>query len=345
MSEFLNPTEQPYERDPDENWHLRPDVAGYEYPDDGFSWRIGIVRDVVESPHKLTAISDILNTPFTSELTRNMARVVMTADLLRNLPDALRPLLPDLEVLISLAESGNADLADCYQAIFSRNADSRQTPPEVITQELAEATGAFQAGQIRRESGIITPVPEGITIQRLTEESDPKIKKQFVKLISGSFGDEDSEIREVIADEDSVALAATTLYRGKPRVIGTVYASNDADTLRRHGKNVKLSTFEVMGAKVRPEMEGRGIYTALSHQLLRELAARDDVDVVFGYSNATNRRVMSVAGNLGRTIVTDTARQLGLPIRPAMQQTITDGRLVDEVVTYMPGNQLRALYR
>ncbi len=346
MKEFEKHHEHPaeYIKDPDENWHLRPDVAGYEYPEDGANWRIGIVRDVIDSPARINAVSAILNTPFTESLTRNMARVVIREDLLRNPSEELKKLFPDLEVLISLKDSGNDALKDCYQAIFSRNAANRQTTPEVIEQELTEANRVFHQGQEKSKNGIQIALPEGIQIQRLSPKSNRKLIKSLASFVSSAFADEDNEIEDLVEDEDAIVLAATTMQDKKPIIVGSVYASMDADTLRRNGKNIRLSTYEISGAKVRPDMENRGIYKALSTKILEELAQQDDVDFVFGYSNAENLPVLAVAGQMGRTIVTDTASELGLPIRPAMKQTITDGKLVDEIVTYIPGNTLRAKY-
>ncbi len=37
-----------YIRDPEENWNRREDVAGYEYPEEGDNYRIGIPREVIQ---------------------------------------------------------------------------------------------------------------------------------------------------------------------------------------------------------------------------------------------------------------------------------------------------------
>lgn len=144
MKEYQTPLNQ-YEstKDSNENWHLRADVAGYEYKETGCNWRIGVVRDIIEDETSFTAVKDILATPFTDAITRNMARVVITADLLNNPPPFIHDLLPDLEVLIDLRESGVDSFKDCYQAIFSRNASTRQTSAEQIAFELANAQKIF----------------------------------------------------------------------------------------------------------------------------------------------------------------------------------------------------------
>jgi hypothetical protein len=336
--------EPEYIKNPDENWNLRPDVAGYEYPEDGCNWRIGVLRDVVTSPSQLAAINEILNTPFTDRLSRNMARLVITKDVLTNRPKELEDLLPNLEVLIALKDSGNEALSDCYQAIFSRNDKKRVTSSPVIAREITDVMRVFNEGKAKRVSGTPVTIPDGITIQRLNEETPDAIKTQFVEHISEAFADEDNDVSDLVEDEDSVVLVATTMQNDKPTIVGSVYASKDADVVKRNGQNTMLNGYEVSGAKIIKTMERKGIYKALSQELMHELAKRDDVDLVFGYSNAENLGVFSVAAQMGRTCVIETARELGLSIRPAMQQTITDGKLVDEVVTYMPGNQLREQY-
>jgi adenylosuccinate lyase len=77
-------------------------------------------------------------------------------------------------------------------------------------------------------------------------------------------------------------------------------------------------------------------------EMHKRLARVKNLAFAFGYSNVSSQGVLAVAGKTGREITTDVAKNLGLPIRPAMQQTITDGRLVDEVVTFISGNKLRA---
>src|SRR3989338_5167409 len=118
-------------RDPGENWDLRPDVAGYQYSDVGCNWRIGVLRNVIVDERGIDPIHDILDTPFTHDITRNMARAVVTADLLRDGAAAFSDFHGDLEVLIDLSKSGRPEFVDCYQLIFSRNDPLRQTPAEV----------------------------------------------------------------------------------------------------------------------------------------------------------------------------------------------------------------------
>lgn len=78
---------------------------------------------------------------------------------------------------------------------------------------------------------------------------------------------------------------------------------------------------------------------------MRELAASETpIDVVFGYSNITEPAVLSVAAQTGRTMVTETADELGISIKACEQMDIVDGNDVDDIVTYIPGNKLRALY-
>ena len=344
MPSWETPPQAEYEKNPDENFEFRPDVAGYEYPEEGCNWRIGIVRDVLEFNEHLDALEEILSTPFTKEITRNMARTVLTEELLQNPPPELQRVLPDLEVLISLKDSGNEDLADCYQAIFSRNAETRQTPKNIMEKEMEDAATVFHRGQEKHTSGEMIPMPANIELQRITDTSDPKIVDSFIELTSSAFAETEEDLREILEDESATIVVATTIEDGRIVVVGSVYAYEDNDTLKRNGKNASLNTFEIMGAKVRETMQNKGIYKALQTKLLNELAGKEEADVVFGYSNATSLGVFSVAGQMGRTLTMDTAKELNLQIRPAMRQTITDGKFVDEIVSYIPGNKLRELY-
>lgn len=344
MSEVSPITLYEQTADPDANWNIRPDVAGYEYTDEGCNWRIGIVRDVMDSETGTQAVRDILETPFTDTLTRNMARVVVQADMLKNGAPAFADFLTDLEVLIDLSKSGNPALADCYQAIFSRNAPSRQTASEQIQREIEIATQAFEEGRAKFNPQASYALPEGISLHTLSTRKDTYINS-FVELLSNSFADDAEDLEEGITGSGRVNVAAVTMVNGVPQVVCGAYAEEDADNLIRNGNIHRLKSYDVGAAKVRPDYANQGLYTALSAELYRKLAGKRNVDVVLGYSNATEPAVFKVAGKMGREIVTHTAQGLQLPIKPAIQQTVTDGKLVDEIVTYMPGNVLRSLYK
>lgn len=331
-------------KDPNENWLLRPDVAGYEYPEEGSNWRIGIVRNVVEDEKSFESVSEILTTPFTEKITRNMARVILTKNLLQNPPLLIKQYLPDLEVLINLEESGVDSLKDCYQAIFSRNATNRQTSEDQITIELANVQKAFDEGRAKFNPPVSFPPPQSVSVMRLNQKTDPRIIDGFVELVSHSFAEEGVEMREGIDDKQRVNMAAVSFENKAPRVIGTTYADEDTDTLLRGGAPIKLVTYEIKGAIVNDEYRNRGVYTFMSQELYRILARKKQLSCVFGYSNVEEPSVIAVAAKMGRSIVTETAHALDLQIKPTIKQTLTDGKLVDEIVTYMAGNRLRELY-
>src|SRR6266436_1696190 len=118
-----------YIREPEENWSVREDVAGYEYPQAGYNYRIGVTREIMQTQDDILPLFDIMNTSFNKSITRNIARAVITKSLLSHPPESLQLLLStELEAIISLEDSGNPDLADCYQIILGRNDRSRQTP-------------------------------------------------------------------------------------------------------------------------------------------------------------------------------------------------------------------------
>lgn len=331
-------------RDPDENWNLSPDVAGYEYPVEGCNWRIGIVRNVVEDEKSFEAVSKILNTPFTGSVTRNMARVVLTKNLLKNPPSFITEHLPDLEVLINLEESGIEGLEDCYQAIFSKNADSRQVSPEQIAQELKNVQEAFDKGKIKFKPNAQITEPKGVAIIQLDQNTDKQILQSFIRLVSNSFVDEAIDFEEGIFEPNRINIAAVVLKNDTPKVVGASFADEDTDILLKNDSPIQLVTFEIKGAKVQDEYRNQGIYTLISRKLYKIIAGKKNIAFVLSYCNVGEPAVISVAGKMGQTMVTETARDLDLSIKPAIQQTLTDGKLVDEIVTYMSGNRLRKIY-
>lgn len=329
--------------DPDANWDIHPGVNGYEYPIEGCNWRIGVVKDVVIDTKQLDAVRTILTASFTGDLTRNMARVVITEDILRNHKEELEDLLPDMEIIIPLKESGIKELEDYYQVTFSRNDPSRQTSPDQIKKELEEASQAFRNG--KEKEGTLTSLPSipGVTISQLDENSGKSIKDSFTELVSSSTNESEDAL-EGLDNGKRVNLAATVMIEGIPTTVSAVYADEDTDVVFRNGKPIEVKTYEIGGAKTKTDYGNRGLYTNLMVRMYKLLAQKKNVAFIFGYSNAENAPVMAVAGKTGRSIVTDVASELGLPIRPAMKQTVTDGKLVDEIVTFIPGNRLRKYY-
>src|SRR5258706_11790654 len=129
-----------YIRDPEEDWDLREDVAGYEYPEEGYNYRIGVIREVIQTQDDLAPLFAILETPFSETIKKNMARAIVTKELLVDPSDRFKLLLATaIESIIDLEDSGNAELADCYQVVFSRNHANRETPKEVLLKEVADA--------------------------------------------------------------------------------------------------------------------------------------------------------------------------------------------------------------
>jgi hypothetical protein len=48
MIKVSHSIQRQYIRDPEENWNIREDVAGYEYPEEGDNYRIRIPREVMQ---------------------------------------------------------------------------------------------------------------------------------------------------------------------------------------------------------------------------------------------------------------------------------------------------------
>ena len=333
-----------YERNTRENWDLRPDVAGYEYADEGVNWRIGVLRNVVESAEDFDAIKAILETPFTPQVTRNMARAVLTRKTIEHLPPALEKLLPDVEAVISLGGSGNPKLEDCYQVIFARNDASRQTPKDVMEREQAAAQRAFKEGKDMRSSGGLHPLPPDTHLERITTNSDREFLASCYDLANADFTTSPEEFDELLDDGSTIMMAAIKEESGQKTVVGFLYAWKDTDVLYRKRKKVELNMYEMMGGEVKGDTPGHDVSRALSERVLHELAQRKDAEAVFTHSNAESPAAFSVAAQTGSTLATTVARELGIPIRPLQKATKTDGVWVDEIASYMGRKKLIELY-
>src|SRR5579864_7312307 len=87
----------------------------YVCPQEGYQYRLCIVRHVIQQAQDLELLFAFLHTPFTQQITRNGVKAVITEDVLRSPSPQLDELLKfDLVSIISLKDSGNADLSDCY---------------------------------------------------------------------------------------------------------------------------------------------------------------------------------------------------------------------------------------
>lgn len=335
-----------YRREPEENWFVREDVAGYEYPQAGYNYRIGVTRETMQTQDDILPLFDIMNTSFNKSITRNIARAVITKSLLSHPPESLQLLLStELEAIISLEDSGNPDLADCYQIILGRNDRSRQTPSNIVLNELAIAERIFAEAKTRPFSPALLNQLKGIySFERITDKSNPELLKQYGRLARTTFGYRSDEL-DLLLDEDTILIVAVAEQSKQHTVAGGAFAWRDRTYLKRNGRDVMLDTYEISGAVVRKEHSGKGVYKGILVTLLNFLAHRaDSVDVVFSFSNIEECAVLAVAAQMGRVLVTETARQFHLSIKPAMQQNIVKGKYVDDIVTYIPGKYLRRQY-
>ena len=335
-----------YVREAEENWDIREDVAGYEYPEEGDNYRIGVLREVIQTQDDIAPLLDVLNAPFSETIKKNMARAIVTKELLVHPPDRFKPLLAaDIESIIALEDSGNAELADCYQVVFSRNHASRETPGELLLKEVADAEQIFADAKM----GLFHPasfdqVKEICSFERLTAESDPKLLEGYGSLIEETFDYGLEELRDLL-DDETMLIGALAEHNGRKAVLGGAYAWQDITYLKRNGRDILLNTYEISGAVVRSDYRGKGIYKGIAVMLLELLAQLSEpVDIVFGYANLQAHAAIAVAAQTGKILVTETARQLNLPIRPSMQLNRVNGKYVDDIVIYIPGGQLRRLY-
>jgi GNAT superfamily N-acetyltransferase len=336
-----------YVRDSEENWDIRKDVAGYEYPEEGYNYRIGVLREVIQTQDDIASLLDVLNAPFSETIKINMARAIVTGELLVHPPDRFKPLLAtNLESIIALEDSGNAELADCYQVVFSRNHASRETTGEVFLKEVADAEQIFadaKMGSFHLAS--FDQVKEIYSFERLTAESDPKLLEDYGSLIEETFGYGLEELGDLL-DDETILIGALAEQNGRMSVLGGAYAWQDISYLKRNGRDILLNTYEISGAVVRSDYRGKGLYKEIAVMLLELLAQLSEpVDIVFGYANLQAHAAIAVAAQTGKVLVTETARKLNLPIRPSMQLNRVNSKYVDDIVIYIPGEQLRRLYR
>lgn len=336
----------PYRRDSEENWFPREDVAGYEYPEEGYNYRIGVMREVMQRPRDLAPLFDILDAPFTPSITINMARTVLTKELLLHPPRRLEGVLAtDVEAIISLEESGNDQLADCYQVVFSRHHPNRQTSKEVALEELATAERIFTAERAKPLAPVLSSqLQQTYTFERITAENSSQLLVGYEQLTQEVFG-YGSEERESFLDEHTILIVAVKQQDGQPRVVGGAFAWQDMNYLKRDGRDVALNTYEISGAVVLDKHRGQGLYKEISLILRTQLARLvEPVDIVFSYLNLWEPAVLAVAARAGEILVTETAKQLHISLKPAMQLNTVDGRYVDDIVAYIPGRQLRSRF-
>lgn len=336
----------PYRRDSEENWFLREDVAGYEYPEEGYNYRIGVTREVMQEPRDLEPLFAILNTPFTESVSINMARIVLARKLLLRPPRSLRPLLAvNIESIISLEDSGNDELADCYQVVFSRHHPSRQTPEEVVRRELETAERIFTSARTKPvDPSFLSRSRQACTIERITATSNPQLIRGYEELTEATFG-YGSEEREMLQDENTILLGAVEQREGQLHVIGGAFAMQDITYLRREGSDIALTTYEISGVVVMEKHRGQGLYKELCVMLLTHLARlHEPVDIVFSYLNLQEPAVLAVAAGTGHILVTEIAQKLNLSLKPSMQLNTVNGKYVDDIVAYIPGGELRSRY-
>ncbi len=336
-----------YKHEPEENWNLREDVAGYEYPEAGYNYRIGVACKVMQTRADIDPLFDILNTPFNAYITRNMARAVLTKELLLHPPASLQSLLStDLESAILLEDSGNSDLLDCCQVIFGRNHVSRQTVDAVVANELAAAERVFAEEKTKPFSlTFMERLKRVYSFEQITVGSDAGLFEEYSSLARTTFNYSPNDL-DILEDEDTVLVAAISEHNKQRTVHGGAFGWYDKTYLKRDGRDVVLWSYETSGAVVRKEYRGKDLFKAIVVTLLTLLASRPcPIDVIFSFCNIEALPILAVAAQTGQHLVTDTARQLRLTVKPAIQQNIVEGRYVDDIVAYIPGEHLRRQFR
>ena len=319
-------------------------LVTYVCPQEGFQDRLGIPRQVIQHAQDLELLSVFLHTPFTKDITRNWAKAVITEDVLRSPSPQLDELLRlDLVSMISLKDSGNADLGDCYQVIFARDALERRSSPEQFQKELTEAESTFlEARKHPLNLEKLEKTRASYSCIRLSHESERGFIQSYRDLLVSSFGEADA-FDEYLSDDEAIFLIAVPKM-GPLDVAAGMYAWKDTTILSRNSKEILLVTYEIDGGVVRSECQGNELFTLLQRDIYFYLAGKQDpfIDFVVGFCNITTAAALKATAKLGLTLVTETAAPCNFSLKPL--RWIVKGTYIDELGVYIPGNTLRELY-
>lgn len=365
--------------DSDANWDVRADVVGYAYEG---KWRIGDVREVITSPQDIAPLFAILYTPFTEEdgIQRNMARAVITRDMLTNPPARLRLLLDRYAEAVIPVD--HPDLPNCYQVIFGRNSASHRSSKELQEQEIEQVklarSGRKEKVQTDREA-----VLNRYTLLRLTKadllrpEWDYKRQalEAYLKQIREEFSEEDRrdleedfqreahEVLFIIAVETENLQGSRYSLRAnlelKERgelsevmpIAGGIHANQDRTHVRLRRdeavQDITLQTYEienivvVQGVDEQDAHRGQGLFRILEEAMLHDLAEVDPpVNFLTQYVNAGSPELLRVAATIGGKLGELPDRALSFRLHLSQQQNKV-GDFVDDVIWHMSGTELR----
>jgi hypothetical protein len=319
-------------------------LVTYVYPQEEFQDRLGILRQVIQHAQDLELLSVFLHTPFTKDITRNWAKAVITEDVLSSPSPQLDELLRlDLVSMISLKDSGNADLGDCYQVLFARDAPERRSSPEQFRKELAQGESTFlEARKHPLNLEKLEKNRASYSWIRLTHESERSFIQSYRDLLVASFGEADA-FDEYLSDDEAIFLVAVPKM-GPSVVAGGIYAWKDTTSLSRNSKEILLVTYEADGGVVRSEFQGNGLFTLLHREIYSYLEGKQDpfIDLVVGFCNITTPPALKAAARVGFTLVTETAAAYNFSLKPLRWRV--KGTYIDEIGVYLPGNTLREIY-
>lgn len=342
MRETLGHPEGYFIPNDEEDLYLGPEIAGYDFGKED-RYRIGIPRIVIDTASDLSHLQKVLSLPFDATFKINVARVVIAEAMLQHpTPELQEILTEDLEAIMPLADSGNTPLADCYFVSFSRNDTDWQTPKHVIDAQLqyAQEIYAREAANPRFQD-IIDPFLPRFDFVQLQEDSPAALFKGYNRLAKAL--DISLSRKELVGDTDTVYIVAVD--KKTKAVAGGAFAAVDNLHFKRKGNDVSLRNYEVTGAVVDQEhYAGQSLYRGILGSILLNLGQRKElVHLSYGYSNVADPRVLKTGAQVGRTLVTESAGQLGLRIaHPAMAQNSVNGVPANDIVSYISGNQLRA---
>lgn len=319
-------------------------LVRYVCPQEGYQYRLGMARQVIEQAQDLELLSNFLYTPFTPNLTRNGVQAVIAEDVFRNPSPLLDELLKfDLVSMISLKDSGNANLGDCYQVIFAQDAPARRTSPEQFQKELAEAKSIFlEARNHPLNLEKLEKIRASYSWIRLTHESERSFIQSYRDLLIASFGEADA-LDEHLSDNEALFLIAVP-RTGPLDVAGGIYAWKDTTIVSRKSKEILLVTYELDGMVVRSEFQRKGLSTLLHRDMCSYLARKQDpcIDLAVGFDNITTPATLKAVAKLGYTSVTETAAAFNFSLKPL--RWMVKGAYIDEIETYLPGKTLREIY-
>jgi hypothetical protein len=306
--------------EPDTNWEVRVGgFEGHQYLDKGYEYRIAIGTHVVESAAEAEMVTRILAAPAQPDNVRTVVRTILTHDALAGLSDEAKQ---SIEAVIDLNDSGNPTLKDCCQVIFGHTPEGRgEKSSDAALERAKQALIAPAAEATRRDAKLVTsPLSPAL--------------RAYKTILTETFGD-DNDI-DPGDEEDPTEIVVISHPSEAGAVLGGAHAWQDTTELARGGQETILNTWEIQG--VIAQDQNPETSAALMQKMLATLAAKEHppVDAVFYFCDLADEAMLRACAQAGLK-----------PAQPddrftyCVGQDKTKGHWENDVVMYLPGNELR----